>query len=101
MARFQNNYTGMFLRRPSIKFLHPALIRKKHGHQGRCYFSLYVYMENFKNLLKINQWPDFKIISQECSLGDPLSDSFKKSGYMQNSGCHGNQKKKTLKIFLK
>ena len=65
--------------------------------RGRDYFSLYVYMENFKNLLKINRWPDFKIISQECFVGDPLSDSFKKSGCVQNSGCHGNRKIKLLK----
>ena len=35
-------------------------------------FSLYIYIENFKNLLVRNRWTDFHIILQKCSFGDPL-----------------------------
>ena len=28
--------------------------------------------KTFKQLLLLNQWMDFEIISHECSLGDPL-----------------------------
>ena len=43
------------------------------GGGGRCLFSLYIYIENFKNLLVRNHWTDFNIILQKCSFGDPLS----------------------------
>ena len=42
---------------------------------------------------------DFYQTSEECSLGGPLSYSFKSLCFMKNSGCHGNQSKKPLKIF--
>ena len=51
----------------------------------------------FKHLLLINHWDNFNQTSQECSLGGPLPDSFKKTVSMQNSGCHGNRKKKLKK----
>ena len=41
--------------------------------RGRCLFSIYIYIENFKNVLVINQWTDFNITWQECFFGDPLS----------------------------
>ena len=34
-ARFHLNFTETFLRWPSITFVHPMLMRKKHGRQGR------------------------------------------------------------------
>ena len=40
--------------------------------RGRGLFSLYIYIENFKNLLVRNHWTDFHIILQKCSFGDPL-----------------------------
>ena len=42
-------------------------------------FSHYRDMKKFlKNLLLRNSWSDFKIISQECSLGDPFQKLFTK-----------------------
>ena len=41
--------------------------------RGRGLFSLYIYIENFKNLLVRSHWTDFHIILQECSFGDPLT----------------------------
>ena len=40
--------------------------------RGRGLFSLYIYIENFKNLLVRNHWTDFHIIFQKCSFGAPL-----------------------------
>ena len=43
------------------------MIRQKSmAARGRIVFSLYIYIENFKNLLVINQWTDFNITWQEC-----------------------------------
>ena len=36
--------------------------------RGRGLFSLYIYIEKFKNLLVRNHWTDFNIILQKCSL---------------------------------
>ena len=36
--------------------------------RGRGLFSLYIYIENFKNLLVRNHWTDFNIILQNVSL---------------------------------
>ena len=38
--------------------------------RGRGFISLYIYIENFKNLLVRNHWTDFNIILQKCSFGD-------------------------------
>ena len=42
-----------------------------------CLFSLYIYMENIKNLLVRNHWVDFNITWQKCSFGYPLPRLFK------------------------
>ena len=34
--------------------------------RGRGLFSLYIYIENFKNLLVRNHWTNFNIILQKC-----------------------------------
>ena len=54
----------------------------------------------FKKPLLRNYWLDFYEISQECSLGGPLSNSFKKLCSMKNSGFYGNQSKKPCKNLL-
>ena len=55
---------------------------------------------SFKRLLLRNHWLDFYQISQECSLGGPLSNSFKLLCSMKNPGCHSNQSKKPIKNLL-
>ena len=50
-------------------------------------FSLYIYIENFKQLVR-NHWIDFNIIWQKCSFGDPLPRLFKPSWYIKK---HGSQ----------
>ena len=56
--------------------------------RGRGLFSLYIYIENFKNLLVRNHWTDFKIILQKCSFGDPLPRLFKPFGFIKKHGRH-------------
>ena len=63
---------------------------KKHGRQwGRGLFSLYIYIENFKNLLVRNHWTDFNIILQKCSFGDGLPRLFKPFGFVKKHGRQG------------
>ena len=57
--------------------------------RGRGLFSLYIYIENFKNLLVRNHWTDFNIILQKCSFGDPLPRLFKTFGFVKKYGHQG------------
>ena len=52
-------------------------------------FSLYIYIENFKNLLVRNNWTDFNITVQKCSFGDPLPRLFKPFGFIKKHGRQG------------
>ena len=54
--------------------------------RGRGLFSLYIYIENFKNLLVRNHWTDFNIILQECLFGDPVSSHLDSSKNMAARG---------------
>ena len=47
------------------------------GGKGRAYFPLYIYIENFKNLLVKNHQSDFNNIWQKCLFGNPLTRLFK------------------------
>ena len=57
--------------------------------RGRGLFSLYIYIENFKNLLVRNHWTDFNIILQKCSFGDALSRLFKPLDSSKNMAARG------------
>ena len=46
---------------------------------GRGLFSVYIYIENFKNLLVRNSWTEFNVTWQECCFGDLLPRLFKLS----------------------
>ena len=79
---------------PLPRLLKPFGFVKKHGRhgvgvRGRGLFSLYIYIENFKNLLVRNQWFDFNIILQKCSFGDPLPRLFKPFGFVEKHGRQG------------
>ena len=54
--------------------------------RGRGLFSLYIYIENFKNLLVRNSWTEFNVTWQECCFGDLLPRLFKPSWYIKNHG---------------
>ena len=62
---------------------------KKMAARGRGLFSLYIYIENFKNLLVRNHWTDFHIILQKCSFGDPLPRLFRPFGFVKNMAARG------------
>ena len=75
--------------------------------RGRGLFSLYICIENFKNLLVRNHWTDFHMILQKCSFGDPDARLFKPFGFVKKHGRQGGGAYfpyislwKTLKIFL-
>ena len=55
---------------------------------GRRLFSLYIYVENFKNLLVRNHG-QIHIILQECCFGDPLPRLFKPFGFVEKHGRQG------------
>ena len=69
-------------------------------------FSLYIYIENFKNLLIRNRRTDFRIILQKCSFGDSLPRLFRPFGFVKKHGRQGaglifpKYLYRKLKIFL-
>ena len=64
-------------------------VRRGGGGGGGGLFSLYICIENFKNLLVRNHWTDFNIILQKCSFGDPLPRLFKTFGFVKKHGRQG------------
>ena len=89
LDRFQYNLAGMFLWWPSTKVVQAVMIVKKHGRYGQGYFSLYVYIKNFKNLLVRNRWTKLNVAWQECCFCDPLPGWFKPSWYVKNMASRG------------
>ena len=74
---------------PVARLFKPFGFVKKHGRQGAGLFSLYIYIENFKNLLVRNHWTDFYIILQKCSFGDAVARLFKPFGFVKNMDARG------------
>ena len=66
-----------------------GFVKKNMAARGRGLFSLYIYIENLKNLLVRNHWTDFHIILQKCSFGDPSSRLFKLFGFVKKHGHQG------------
>ena len=59
------------------------------GRGGGGLIFLYIYIENFKNLLVRNLWTDFHIILQKCSFGDPLPRLFEPFRLVKKHGRQG------------
>ena len=77
---------------PLPRLFKPFGFVKKHGRQGagggeRGLFSLYIYIEKFKNLLVRKQWTNFNIPWRECCFGDPQPRLFKLSWFFKKHGC--------------
>ena len=93
---------------PLPRLFKPFGFVKTHSCQGgRGLFSLYIYIENLKNLLVRNHWNDCNIMWQKCSFGDPLPRLFKPFGFVKKHGHQGAGLifpiylyRKTWKIFL-
>ena len=64
---------------------------KNMASRGRGLFSLYINIENLKNLLVRNHWTDFHILLQKCSLDDllPTWRLFKPFGFVKKHGRQG------------
>ena len=89
LDRFQYNFAKMFLWRSSIKIVQAILIcQKTWPLGGGGLFSLYIYIENFKNLVR-NHLTNFNITWQKCFLGDPLPRLFKLSWFIKKHGRWG------------
>ena len=87
LDQFQYNVAEMFLWWSSTKIVQAIWIRQKQRPPGgRGLFSLYIYIENFKNLLVRNHWTDFYITLQKCFLSDPLPGLFKPSWFVKKHG---------------
>ena len=63
--------------------------KKNMATRGRGLFSLYIYLENFKNLLVRNHRTDFNIILQKCFFGHPLPRLFKAFRFVKKHGGQG------------
>ena len=74
---------------PLPRLFKPFGFVKNMAARGRGLFSLYIYIENFKNLLVRNHWTDFNIILQKGFLGDPLPRLFKTFGFVKKHGRQG------------
>ena len=75
---------------PLPRLFKPFGFVKKHGRQGAgLNFPIYIYIENFKNLLVRNHWTDFHIILQQCSFGDPLPRLFEPFRLVKKHGRQG------------
>ena len=92
---------------PVPRLFKPFGFVKNMAVRGRGLFSLYICIENFKNLLVRNHWTDFHMILQKCSFGDPVARLFKPFGFVKKHGGQGGGAYfpyislwKTLKIFL-
>ena len=68
--------------------------------RGRGLFSLYIYIENFKNLLVRNHWTNFNIILQKCSFGNPLPRLFKPFGFIKKTWPPGGRGLFSLYIYI-
>ena len=80
---------GSFCDRPMFGVRRPSCVVRR---------ASYVVHNFFKHLLLLNQWANLDETWQGCSLGEALPKSFKRLNSTNNSGCHGNRKKKR-KIF--
>ena len=81
LYQFQYNLAEMFLWWPSTKIVQAIMIHEK---TWPSLFCLYIYIENFRNVLVINQWTDFNITWQECFFGDRLPRLFKPSLFVKS-----------------
>ena len=74
---------------PLPRLFKPFGFVKNMAARGRGLFLLYIYIENFKNLLVRNHWTDFSIILQECFFDDLLPRLFKPFGFVKKHGRQG------------
>ena len=74
---------------PVPRLFKPFGFVKNMAARGRGLFSLYICLENFKNLLVRNHWTDFHIILLKCFFGDRFARLFKPFGFVKKHGRQG------------
>ena len=90
LDRLPYNFAEMFLWWLSTKIVQAIWISQKTWLPGgRGSFSLYIYIENLKNLLVRNHWASCYIILQKFSFGDSVPRLFKPFGFVKKHGRHG------------
>ena len=72
-----------------LRLFKPFGFVKNMATRGRGFISLYIYIENLKNLLVRNHWIDFHILLQKCFFGDPLPRLFEPFGFVKKHGRQG------------
>ena len=83
-------FVEMFLWWSSTKIVQAIWIRQKNmTARGQGLFSLYIYIENFKNLLVRNHWIDFNITFQKCFFCNLLQRLFKPLWFVKKHCCEG------------
>ena len=71
------NFAELFLCDSVPRLFKPFGLSKNMAARGRGLFSLYIFIENLKNLLVRNHWTNFIITWQKCFHGDPVPRLFK------------------------
>ena len=71
---------------PVARLFKPFGFVKNMAARGRGLVSLYIYIENLKNLLVRNHCNDCNIMWQKCSFGYSVPRLFKPFGFVQNHG---------------
>ena len=75
-------------------------LSKNMATRGRSLFSLYICIENFKNLLVRNHWTDFHMILQKFSFGYPVARLFKLFGFVEKTWPPGGRGLFSLYIYI-
>ena len=86
---FHTSLQKCFFGDPLPTLFEPFGFIKNMATRGRGLFSIYIYIENFKNLLVRNYWTSCNIIWQNFSFGDPLPRLFKPFGFVKKHGRQG------------
>ena len=71
------NFAELFLCDSVPRLFKPFGLSKNMAARGWGLFSLYIFIENLKNLLVRNHWTNFIITWQKCFHGDPVPRLFK------------------------
>ena len=88
-----------FLGDPLPRLFKPSWFVKKWP-LGAGLISLYIYIENFKNILVRNHWTDFINTWQKSFLVDPLPRLFKLSWFVKKHGRQGWRGLFSLHIYI-
>ena len=86
---FNITWQECFFGDPLSRLFKPSWFVKNMAARGRGIFSLYICIENFKNLLVTNRWIEFNVTWHECCFGDLLPRLFTPSWYVKKHGRQG------------